>query len=60
MPFTQLYRFGPFLFDPVDVRLMRGTEILPFTPKAFAVLCYLIERHGRLVNKNELLGSGTK
>src|SRR5207249_10021593 len=33
----------------------RGGEEVSLRPKAFEVLTYLVERHGRLVTKSELL-----
>ena len=36
-------------------RLWRGQEVLRLTPKAFAVLRYLVEHAGKLVTKDELL-----
>jgi DNA-binding winged helix-turn-helix (wHTH) protein/predicted ATPase len=47
--------FGPFLLDLLNARVMREAQELSLTPKAFAVLLYLIERQGRLVTKSELL-----
>lgn len=49
------YRFGPYRLAPADARLWRDAEVVPLTPKAFAVLGYLVERAGRLVTKRELL-----
>ena len=53
----QPYRFGPFLLDPLNAHVVRGTEKVPLTPKAFAVLHYLTEHRERLVNKKELLAA---
>src|SRR5262245_43456714 len=53
----RLYRFGPFVLDVVNAQLMRGTVVVPLQPKVFAVLHYLIEHQGRLVNKTELLAA---
>ncbi|MDX2154286.1 MAG: AAA family ATPase [Bryobacteraceae bacterium] len=47
--------FPPFRLDPVDESLWRGDERVHLTPKAFAVLRYLVERAGRLVTQHELL-----
>lgn len=49
------YRFGTFELDARERRLLRGGEPVPLTPKAFDTLVYLVERHGRLVGKDELL-----
>src|SRR5262247_157350 len=55
-PSRQL-RFPPFRLDPDNAALWRGTKMLRLTPKAFAVLQCLVERHGQLVTKDVLLES---
>src|SRR5215217_3151136 len=50
-----LYRFGPYLLDVAEHRLLRGDGEVALPPKAFDTLVYLVERHGHLVKKNELL-----
>ena len=47
--------FDPFRLDPDNARLWRGEQAVALTPKAFAVLTYLLQHSGRLVTKNELL-----
>ena len=47
--------FGPFRLDPHDERLWRGPEVIPLSPKAFAVLCRLVTHAGQLVSKAALL-----
>jgi DNA-binding winged helix-turn-helix (wHTH) protein len=47
--------FGPYRLDPVNGELWRGEEVLELPPKAFAVLCHLVEHPGRLITKEELL-----
>jgi DNA-binding winged helix-turn-helix (wHTH) protein/tetratricopeptide (TPR) repeat protein len=49
--------FPPFRLDVADERLWRGTQAVPLTPKALAVLRYLVEKRGRLVTKDELLNT---
>ena len=49
------YEFGPYLLDPGEHALLRGAQIVPLTPKAFDLLLVLVERQGRLVEKDELL-----
>ena len=49
------YGFSSFRLDVKKRRLMRGDEIVSLTPKEFAVLFYLIENAGRVVEKDELL-----
>lgn len=47
--------FPPFRLDAADQSLWRDDQRIALTPKAFAVLHYLVERAGRLVTQNELL-----
>lgn len=47
--------FPPFRLDLGTQRLWRGGEEVVLRAKTFAVLCYLAERAGRLVTKEELL-----
>ena len=47
--------FGPFRIDKTLGRLLRDGHPVPLTPKAFDVLLLLVENHGRLVEKEELL-----
>jgi DNA-binding winged helix-turn-helix (wHTH) protein/tetratricopeptide (TPR) repeat protein len=52
---SRLLRFPPFRLDPDNATLWRGTTAVRLTPKAFAVLHCLAERHGELVTKDALL-----
>ncbi|MBI3798570.1 MAG: transcriptional regulator, partial [Deltaproteobacteria bacterium] len=47
--------FDHFRLDPVNECVWRGEQALQLTPKAFALLRYLVERPGQLVTKDELL-----
>src|SRR5215208_3227836 len=47
-------RFENFRIDLGNECLWRGAELLSLTPKAFAVLRYLVERPGQLVSKAAL------
>ena len=54
--------FPPFRLDPVNECLWRrrdngDDERVRLTPKAFAVLQYLVNNSGRLVTQNEILGA---
>src|SRR5262249_59037421 len=44
----------PCRLDLENECVWRGTQAIPLTPKAFAVLRCLVERAGRLVTKEEL------
>src|SRR5215470_14992993 len=50
-----IYEFGPFRLDAAEHLLLRDGEAVPITPKAFDLLVALVERHGRLLEKDELL-----
>jgi DNA-binding winged helix-turn-helix (wHTH) protein len=54
-PPTRLYEFGPFQLDPAERLLLRENQPVPLTPKAFDTLVALVERSGRLVEKDELM-----
>ncbi|MDQ3684725.1 MAG: winged helix-turn-helix domain-containing protein [Acidobacteriota bacterium] len=49
------YEFGPFRLDPAERLLSRDGSPVPLTPKVFEVLIMLVERSGRLVEKDELM-----
>lgn len=47
--------FGPYRLEGATGQLWRGTRVMNVTPKAVAVLHYLIDHAGQLVTKAELL-----
>jgi DNA-binding winged helix-turn-helix (wHTH) protein len=49
------YRFGDYQLDLEGGFLRRGDQEITLRAKSFAVLAYLVERHGRLVTKAELI-----
>src|SRR5215470_3080719 len=50
-----IYEFGPFRLDAAERLLSRDGEVVPLQPKVFDLLLALLERHGRLVEKDELM-----
>ena len=50
-----VYEFGEFRLDTAQRLLLRGEVQIPLTPKAFDTLLLLLEKSGRLVEKQELL-----
>jgi eukaryotic-like serine/threonine-protein kinase len=54
-PINHLYKFGPFLLDPAERRLLRDDKPVPLTPKAFDTLVVLVQHQGRLLEKDELM-----
>ena len=51
---SRQYRFGDFTLDLESGFLRRGGEEVVLRPKAFEVLTYLVQHHGRLVTKAAL------
>ena len=49
------FEFGPFSVDPAEQRLLENGVPVAVTPMVFAVLVLLLRRHGRLVDKQELI-----
>src|SRR5437773_2562110 len=49
------YAFGRFRLDTAEKVLYQRDQPVPLTPKAVETLLALVERHGRLVTKEELL-----
>ena len=51
------YSFGEFTLDVDRGALQCAGEDIKLRPKSFEMLGYLVERHGRLVSKDELLAA---
>ena len=51
----QIYEFGPFRLNAAERLLLRASDTVPLMPKSFDLLLALVERHGRLIEKDELL-----
>jgi len=51
---NRIYEFGPYQLDARERLLQRDGVTISLTPKAFDLLLALVERHGRLVEKEEL------
>jgi Tol biopolymer transport system component/DNA-binding winged helix-turn-helix (wHTH) protein len=50
-----LFEFGPFRLIPAEDLLLRDGQPVPLPPKAFEVLELLVENHGHLMDKDELM-----
>ena len=50
-----LYEFGEFRLDTKEKIFMRGEHSITLTPKCFELLSVLVENHGRLLTKDELM-----
>ena len=55
MTSASIYHFGEFELRPADFALVHHGARIRLSPKAFDVLRVLVERHGRLVEKDDLL-----
>lgn len=51
----RLFEFGPFVLDAAERRLLRDGTPVPLPAKTFDTLLALVERGGRLVEKEELM-----
>src|SRR5262245_51647931 len=47
-------RFGPFVLDPDMRELLRGTEPVALSPKAFELLTILVAGRPKAISKNDL------
>jgi len=54
---THNFEFGEFLLDAKEKVLLRHGKPLSITPKGFQLLLVLVENHGHLVEKDELMKS---
>jgi DNA-binding winged helix-turn-helix (wHTH) protein/TolB-like protein/Tfp pilus assembly protein PilF len=54
-PAKPLYEFGLFRLDPAEHVLLRDSEPVALRPKEFAVLLALVENHGHVLTKDELI-----
>src|SRR6185295_9691221 len=57
MTMVASYRFGPFTVDASSYRLLRGTDVIPLSPKIIDLLLYLVARQSTLVGKDELFSA---
>lgn len=50
-----VYEFGPYVLERAQWRLRHGDRVVAVPPKALALLLVLVENHGTLVTKDEVL-----
>ncbi|MEO8128953.1 MAG: winged helix-turn-helix domain-containing protein [Bryobacteraceae bacterium] len=50
-----LYEFGPFILDTAQHLLSRDKSPVALTPKTYDMLVFLVENHGRLLSKDDLM-----
>jgi|SRR5579871_1014937 len=51
------YEFGPFRLEARERRLFKTGNLVPIPPKVFDTLVVLVERRGRLVQKDEIMAA---
>jgi hypothetical protein len=49
------YEFGPFRLNEAGRLLTRGDEVIPLRPKTFDLLLLLVQNHGVVVAREELV-----
>jgi len=54
---AKIYKFGNFTFGVKEYNLKKGNKELYLRPKTYETLLYLIEHHGKLVKKDEIIDS---
>src|SRR5687768_6674392 len=56
-PNDGVLRFGEYVLDLQKRLLSKDGDPIPLMPKAFDLLRYLAENHGRVINKDELMSA---
>ena len=54
-PGKVIYEFGPYRLDSAQLLLFRGVQLISLAPKAAETLVALVQNHGQLVEKEELM-----
>lgn len=54
-PPKHIYEFGPYQLDTAERLLLRDSEAVSLQPKIFDLLLALVEHHGHLLEKDELM-----
>src|SRR4030095_3332074 len=54
-PIKNLYEFGSFRLDTAERTLLQAGKPLTLTPKDYVILLALVERSGRIIEKDELM-----
>jgi DNA-binding winged helix-turn-helix (wHTH) protein/tetratricopeptide (TPR) repeat protein len=57
VPENQCYEFGSFRLDPIERTLLRDGEPVALVPKSFDVLLVLVQKSGKLLDKDFLMRS---
>ena len=51
----QIYEFGSFQLRAADGVLLKNGKVVSLTPKALKILLMLVQRHGQMIEKEEIL-----
>lgn len=51
------FEFEEFILDNKEKNLLRNGQPIPLTPKAFQLLLFMLENHGRLIKKEDLINA---
>jgi Tol biopolymer transport system component/DNA-binding winged helix-turn-helix (wHTH) protein len=57
MKMDGLYEFGPFRLNEAGRLLTRGDEVIPLQPKTFDLLLLLVQNHGVVVAREQLVNA---
>ena len=49
------YEFGPFHLEPDEQLLLTADQPVAIAPKSFELLVFLVQNHGRLVTKDQIM-----
>jgi len=52
-----MFEFGPYRLEPQEHRLTRDHRLVALPGKALQTLCVLVEKHGTLVSKRDLMNA---
>src|SRR6266700_2196657 len=55
VPEAAIYEFDDFCVDAVERVLLRNGASVPLTPRVFDTLLCFVQRHGRVLKKDELM-----
>jgi len=54
---SHFYNFAHFRLDTVNRLLLRGSEIVPLSPKVYEILLLLLQNSGHVLTKDELINA---
>jgi DNA-binding response OmpR family regulator len=54
-----IYEFRPYRLESAESRLYKHGKLAPSRPKFFELLTLLVEHHGHMLERDEMLGAGS-